>query len=97
MPAGRVSASPAASASARTNAAIQTIRSWPRLDACRVCGVGIRNARHKVLDQIKKSVKEGLPEDVGKRKEIEVQDLVNKYVEQTDKVVANKEREIMTV
>lgn len=27
--------------------------------------VGVRNARHKALDQIKKSVKEGLPEDVG--------------------------------
>ncbi len=31
--------------------------------------VGVRNARHKALDQIKKSVKDGLPEDMGKRKE----------------------------
>mgnify|MGYP000435069823 FL=1 len=59
--------------------------------------VGVRNARHKVLDQIKKSVKDGLPEDIGKRKEAEVQDLVNKYVEMTEKVVATKEKEIMTV
>ena len=59
--------------------------------------VGVRNARHKALDQIKKSVKEGLAEDIGKRKEIELQELVNKYVELTDKVVATKEKEIMTV
>lgn len=59
--------------------------------------VGVRNARHKSLDHIKKSVKEGLPEDMGKRKETELQDLVNKYVEKVDHVVAAKEKEIMTV
>lgn len=59
--------------------------------------VGIRNARHKILDQIKKSVKEGYPEDLGKRKEGEAQDLVNKYVAETDEVVKQKEEEIMTV
>ena len=59
--------------------------------------VGIRNARHKALDHIKKAVKEGLPEDVGKRKETEVQDLVNKHVEIAEKTVATKEKEIMTV
>ncbi len=59
--------------------------------------VGVRAARHKALDTIKKAVKDGLPEDVGKRKETELQDLVNKYVELTDKVVVGKEKEIMTV
>lgn len=59
--------------------------------------VGVRNARHKTLDHIKKAVKEGLPEDMGKRKEAEIQDLVNKYVDQVDKIVAAKEKEIMTV
>lgn len=59
--------------------------------------VGVRNARHKGLDQIKKAVKDGLPEDMGKRKEAELQDLVNKFVEQVDKVVGAKEKEIMTV
>ncbi|MCY7328314.1 MAG: ribosome recycling factor [Saprospiraceae bacterium] len=59
--------------------------------------VGVRGGRHKALDIIKKAVKDGLPEDVGKRKETELQDLVNKYVEQTDKIVAAKEKEIMTV
>lgn len=59
--------------------------------------VGVRTARHKALDHIKKSVKEGLPEDMGKRKETELQDLVNKFVEQVDKIVTTKEKEIMTV
>ena len=59
--------------------------------------VGVRNARHKALEHVKKAVKEGTPEDVGKRKETELQDLVNKYVEQVEKVVAVKEKEIMTV
>jgi len=59
--------------------------------------VGVRTARHKALDHIKKAVKEGVPEDIGKRKETELQDLVNKFVEQVDKIVATKEKEIMTV
>ena len=59
--------------------------------------VGVRNARHKALEHIKKAVKDGLPEDMGKRKETELQDLVNKFVEQVEKVVATKEKEIMTV
>lgn len=59
--------------------------------------VGVRNARHKALEHLKKAVKEGLPEDMGKRKETELQDLVNKYVEQVDKIVGAKEKEIMTV
>ncbi len=59
--------------------------------------VGVRTARHKALDHIKKAVKDGLPEDLGKRKETELQDLVNKFVEQTDQVVAAKEKEIMTI
>lgn len=59
--------------------------------------VGIRTARHKGLDHIKKAVKDGLPEDQGKRKETELQDMVNKYVEQVDKIVTAKEKEILTV
>lgn len=59
--------------------------------------VGVRTARHKGLEHLKKAVKDGLPEDVGKRKETELQNLVNKYVELTDTVVGNKEKEIMTV
>ncbi len=59
--------------------------------------VGVRNARHKALDHIKQAVKGGLPEDFGKRAENDLQDLVNKYVADIDKIVAAKEGEIMTV
>ncbi len=59
--------------------------------------VGVRSGRHKAIEHIKKAVKDGLPEDMGKRKEAELQDMVNKYVEQVDKIVATKEKEIMTV
>lgn len=59
--------------------------------------VGVRNARHKALEHLKKAVKDGLAEDVGKRKELDLQNLTNKYVETTDNVVAHKEKEIMTV
>ncbi|MBL7828052.1 MAG: ribosome recycling factor [Saprospiraceae bacterium] len=61
------------------------------------CKVGVRNARHKALDHIKKAIKDGLPEDFGKRKETELQDMVNKYVEQTEHIVTAKEKEIMTI
>ncbi len=59
--------------------------------------VGIRTARHKGLEHLKKAVKDGLAEDLGKRKEVDLQNLVNKYVETTEQVVAHKEKEIMTV
>ena len=59
--------------------------------------VGIRNARHKALDHLKKAIKDGYPEDMGKKKEADLQNLVNKYVEQTESVVGHKEKEIMTV
>jgi ribosome recycling factor len=59
--------------------------------------VGVRTARHKALDHLKKAIKDGLPEDIGKKKETELQDMVNKFVEQVDKTIAGKEKEIMTV
>jgi ribosome recycling factor len=59
--------------------------------------VAVRNARHKVLDQIKRSVKDGMPEDIGKRKENEIQALVNEFVERADKITLAKEKEILTV
>lgn len=61
------------------------------------CKVGVRTARHKALDQIKKAVKDGLPEDLGKRTETDLQNMVNKYVETTENVVGTKEKDIMTV
>ncbi|MEE9438308.1 MAG: ribosome recycling factor [Saprospiraceae bacterium] len=59
--------------------------------------VSLRNTRHKMMDFIKKEVKDGYPEDAGKKKESEVQDLVNGFGKNIDSILAAKEKDIMTV
>ncbi len=59
--------------------------------------VGLRNHRHKVLDFIKKQVKNGFSEDLGKRKEDEVQKIIDTYVQKIDKVIEIKEKDILTI
>ena len=59
--------------------------------------VGIRNERHKMMDFIKKEVKEGYPEDAGKRKETTVETLVKDYYSKVEEIVNSKEKEVMTV
>jgi len=59
--------------------------------------VSIRNARREAIHNIKKLVKDGLSEDMGKNSEHEIQELTDKFIEKTDKVVHAKETEIMTV
>ena len=59
--------------------------------------VSLRNTRHKMMDAIKKEVKDGYPEDAGKRKEGEVQDKINDYAKKVDTLLVSKEKDIMTV
>jgi len=59
--------------------------------------VGVRNHRHKMMDFIKKEVKDGYPEDAGKKKEAEVEALVKKYYSSIDEMIVNKEKDILTV
>lgn len=59
--------------------------------------VSIRNARRDAIDGLKKAVKQGMPEDVEKDAEGDVQKLHDRYMKKVDEVFANKEREIMTV
>lgn len=59
--------------------------------------VSIRSARHKAMEGFKKAVKDGLPEDMGKKKEIEVQTLTDKYIKAVDHMLEVKEKDIMTV
>jgi ribosome recycling factor len=59
--------------------------------------VGIRSARREAVNDIRKAVKEGFSEDLGKSKEAVIQDLTDKHVEKVDKMMAVKEKEIMTV
>jgi ribosome recycling factor len=59
--------------------------------------VSIRSTRHKAMDAIKKAVKDGYPEDAGKRKEDEVQKLTDSYGDKVDDLVKAKEKDVMTV
>jgi ribosome recycling factor len=59
--------------------------------------VGVRAARRDAMEGIKKAVKDGFSEDLGKRSEEEVQDMTNKFIAKIDQVVELKEKDIMTV
>ncbi len=59
--------------------------------------VGIRSARRDAMEEIKKAIKDGYPEDLGKRKEAEVQTMTDNYIKKVDVVVEAKDKEIMTI
>ncbi|WP_080903224.1 ribosome recycling factor [Parabacteroides sp. Marseille-P3160] len=59
--------------------------------------IGIRNARRDAIDSLKKSIKEGIPEDVEKDAEGEVQKIHDRYVRKVDELYVAKEKEIMTI
>jgi len=59
--------------------------------------VGIRGARRDAIDSGKKLEKEGVPEDLVKKFESDVQELTNKYIAKVDKLVEVKEADIMTI
>lgn len=59
--------------------------------------ISIRNTRRDTIDSVKKLVKEGLSEDMGKDFEATVQKSHDKYIKRIDEIVAEKEKEIMTV
>lgn len=60
--------------------------------------ISIRNARRDAIDALKKSVKsDGVPEDVEKDAEADVQKIHDKYIKKVDELYAAKEKEIMTV
>lgn len=59
--------------------------------------VALRHIRHKAIDTIKKEMKNGYPEDMGKRKEAEVEKLLQTHSEAIDHLIQAKEKDIMTV
>jgi len=59
--------------------------------------VGIRNQRHKMMDFVKKEVKNGYPEDAGKKREGEIESFVKSNYAKIEELVVNKEKDIMTV
>lgn len=59
--------------------------------------ISLRNGRHKMIDFIKKEVKDGYPEDSGKKKESEVDAMVKDYTSKIEAMLVAKEKDIMTV
>lgn len=59
--------------------------------------VSLRSSRHKMIDFIKKEVKEGYPEDAGKKRESEVDQMYKEFVHKIEELLTAKETEIMTV
>ena len=57
----------------------------------------IRNARRDGIEQLKKAVKEGLPEDVQKDHETLIQKETDSFIKKIDELVSNKEKEILAV
>jgi len=58
----------------------------------------VRNSRRDAVDALKKAQKnEGLPEDVEKEAEDEVQKLTDKNIKNIDSLIDTKEKEILTV
>lgn len=59
--------------------------------------VGLRGARQKAMNAIKAEVKDGYPEDAGKKREAEVQSLTDAYSKRVDDYLNAKEKDIMKV
>ncbi len=68
---------------------------------CKAAGeeskIGLRNARQKMMEVIKSEVKDGYPEDAGKRKETEVEGLLKDFTAKIETILAAKEKDILTV
>jgi ribosome recycling factor len=59
--------------------------------------ISIRNARRDANEELKKLLKNGLPEDIEKESFEEMQVMTDEYIKKTDIIVAGKEKDIMTV
>jgi ribosome recycling factor len=59
--------------------------------------IAVRNARRDAIEALKKSIKDGVPEDVEKDAEAEMQKTHDRYIKKVDELYAAKEKEIMTV
>ncbi|MDR1591267.1 MAG: ribosome recycling factor [Prevotellaceae bacterium] len=59
--------------------------------------ISVRNVRRDAIDKLKKELKNGMPEDMEKDGEAEVQKLHDRFIKKLDEIFAAKEKEIMTV
>lgn len=59
--------------------------------------ISVRNARKWANDELKQLLKDGLPEDIEKNAVEKVQEMTNEFNGKIDKVMALKEKDVMTV
>lgn len=59
--------------------------------------VEVRNVRGDLKDKLKKAIKDGLSEDLEKDAEAELQKVHDKFIAKLDKLLEEKNKEIMTV
>jgi ribosome recycling factor len=59
--------------------------------------VSIRSARKDLMDSIKQAVKDGYPEDAGKKAEEKAQNMTNASTAKAEEMVAAREAEILTI
>jgi len=59
--------------------------------------ISVRNARRDAIESLKKSIKDGVPEDVAKDKENDMQKTHDRFIKKVEELFAAKEKEIMTV
>lgn len=62
-----------------------------------IAKISLRNARKWALDELKRLLKEGLPEDAEKNASENVQEITKDFAARVDKVTTIKEKEVMTV
>ena len=59
--------------------------------------IALRLTRQKMMDAVKKEVKNGYPEDEGKKKEDQIQGLLKGYGSEVDNLTEAKEKDIMAI
>lgn len=59
--------------------------------------VSVRNARRDANEDLKKLLKQGLPEDIEKESMEEIQKMTDDFINKTDMIVIAKEKDIMTI
>ena len=59
--------------------------------------VAVRNHRQKMMEFIKKEIKDGYPEDEGKKKEVIVESLVKDNYKRIEELLDAKEQELIKV
>ena len=59
--------------------------------------VAVRNIRRDAIEHVKKLKKDGLSEDIASDAESEIQDLTNRHINEIERHLAAKEKEVMSI